>query len=521
MNRPTLRAPAEQGGVLAVPPLDRVSQLLDQNRTAFDQYQLVIAGRPLSDLRRLARQSAVKTAQDYFAERGEPFFPYPSDAPLFLAGHQPELFHPGVWAKNFALQGLSRRFGATPLNLVVDNDVAKNAVLRIPSGSHIKPIPFDFWPGKSPYEEWRVHDESLFASLPKRLQEEMATWPFKPLLPAFWQTVLELRRSSSLAGERFTAARRTWEQRWGCANLEAPLSRLSTTAPFAWFVLSLMAEAPRLFTVYNEGVRAYRREHGIRSRSHPVPDLAADGDWLEMPFWGWRSGQRQRQRLFVRSRLGDWDLRAGADNWLTLSGAMEQRIAALQGLESQGCKLRPRALTTTWFARLFLADLFIHGLGGGLYDQLTDALMRRWYNIEPPRFMILTATLKLPFYTDNRAGERRRDLMRLRRDLWYNPQRHLPDSTIEDPPWSALVAERIGWTRRNLRAAAERKEQFEQIRRINDALHPRVQDQLTRLDRDLAEAQAEQRLHEVRQRRDYAFCLYPEEMLRPLMQGFL
>ena len=41
---------------------------------------------------------------------------------LLLAGHQPELFHPGVWVKNFALNGLARRHGATPLNLVVDND---------------------------------------------------------------------------------------------------------------------------------------------------------------------------------------------------------------------------------------------------------------------------------------------------------------------------------------------------------------------------------------------------------------
>ena len=33
---------------------------------------------------------------------------------IFLAGHQPELFHPGVWFKNFALGALARRHGARP-----------------------------------------------------------------------------------------------------------------------------------------------------------------------------------------------------------------------------------------------------------------------------------------------------------------------------------------------------------------------------------------------------------------------
>ena len=54
-------------------------------------------------------------------------------------------------------------------------------------------------------------------------------------------------------------------------------------------------------------------------------------------------------------------------------------------------------MTTTLFARLLLADMFIHGLGGGKYDELTDSLMRDFYGIEPPSFLVLTGTLRLPF----------------------------------------------------------------------------------------------------------------------------
>ena len=49
------------------------------------------------------------------------------------------------------------------------------------------------------------------------------------------------------------------------------------------------------------------------------------------------------------------------------------------------------------YARLFLADLFIHGIGGAKYDELTDELMRRFFKIEPPEFLTLTGTLLLPF----------------------------------------------------------------------------------------------------------------------------
>ena len=58
--------------------------------------------------------------------------------------------------------------------------------------------------------------------------------------------------------------------------------------------------------------------------------------------------------------------------------------------------LRPRALTLTLFARLCLGDFFIHGIGGGKYDEVTDAIIRDYFGIEPPAYQVLSATLHLP-----------------------------------------------------------------------------------------------------------------------------
>ena len=48
------------------------------------------------------------------------------------------------------------------------------------------------------------------------------------------------------------------------------------------------------------------------------------------------------------------------------------------------------------YARLFLCDLFIHGIGGGKYDEVTDNIIRRYYGVEPPAYLVLSATLHLP-----------------------------------------------------------------------------------------------------------------------------
>ena len=43
-----------------------------------------------------------------------------------------------------------------------------------------------------------------------------------------------------------------------------------------------------------------------------------------------------------------------------------------------------------------MADQFVHGIGGGRYDQVTDRLIARHFGIEPPRFAVTTATLYFP-----------------------------------------------------------------------------------------------------------------------------
>ena len=92
-------------------------------------------------------------------------------------------------------------------------------------------------------------------------------------------------------------------------------------------------------------------------------------------------------RLFARVAGDRLDLRCGTEAWPTLPRDGKRTEREWPRLEAEGFKVRTRALTTTLFARLFLADLFIHGIGGAKYDELTDAILRRFYGFEPPRFL--------------------------------------------------------------------------------------------------------------------------------------
>src|SRR5262245_11737843 len=159
-----LRAPEQNGGVVAEPPLTEAGRWLAANQQRFASSTFAILGRSMSDLRREACRTAVQAARSYLEKAGEPL-PNFGNVSLLLAGHQPELFHPGVWVKNFALHGLARAHGATPVNLIVDSDTAKSTALRLPTTQpQVVHLPFDHWSGEVPYEERPVNDERLFAS---------------------------------------------------------------------------------------------------------------------------------------------------------------------------------------------------------------------------------------------------------------------------------------------------------------------------------------------------------------------
>ena len=89
------RAPQNHGEALILPELTDAGSLLAQQPLAIE-----MLGRSLTALQTETRQRVLELA--YQTTRQYRDIAVPSaNLPIVMSGHQPQLFHPGVWFKNF------------------------------------------------------------------------------------------------------------------------------------------------------------------------------------------------------------------------------------------------------------------------------------------------------------------------------------------------------------------------------------------------------------------------------------
>jgi hypothetical protein len=501
--------------------------------------QVKIQGKDLNTIRRWAKRSVLEAAADYTSrllpDGDAQSVSVPETAPLFVGGHQPTLFHPGVWVKNFVVGALARQNEGAALNLVVDSDTLSGTALRVPGGSRETPtiatVAFDEPRPRQPWEEARILNRRVFASFSDRVLAAMSECGFRPLLADFWPAAVERAAMRDSLAECLTAARSAWERSWGMNNLELPVSRVCTLEPFLWFAAHVLAHLPRFRAVYNEVLGEYRDVNRVRSRTHPVPDLREADGWLEAPFRVWRAGDEVRRRVFARQYEDELRLSDGETVFAKLPLTPERdaccAVKELQKLPSQGIRFRTRALTTTLFARLCFADLFVHGLGGAKYDQMTDRIVARFFGLPAPEFLTISATLLLPAedVPANREDESR--LKQHLRELDYNSDRHLPSEMT--PLQQALVAEKqqliveqqavkrgAGSTGQS-RGSGPGYRRFRRFQEINRLLAESTQGERRRIEDELDRTRQQLAASAIWLDREYAFCLYPTGKLQRFM----
>jgi len=488
-----------------------------------------VQGRSLGSLITAGRRELIEAAVRYTSTYRS-VSSVTSQERLFLAGHQPELFHPGVWYKNFALAQLAREQQATAVNLVIDSDTIKHTSLRVPGGSLEAPlvesIAFDSSADEIPNEEREVEDRALFDSFGQRAGGWLRGVVPRPMLTHYWPLVQARTTVTRNLGECLAQARHMLEGEWGLNTLEIPQSQVCSLTSFHWFTAHLLAQLPRFRTAYNAAVDEYRRVNRVRSANHPVPNLAVDGEWTEAPFWLWTSSSPRRRRLFVRRHAGGMTLtdrrRVEVELPLTDEREVGSAVEALTGLGARGIKLRSRALVTTLFARLVLSDLFIHGIGGAKYDQLTDELIRGFFGLAPPGYLVVSATLHLAAAVGTGAPAAVRQLDQELRDLEYHPERCIAglhdwtQAPVDVEHWLQLKAR---W-RATEQTRENARERCHAIRAANEALQAWVEPRRRELIRDRLEAVRQQRALSVLTSREYAFCLYPADTLRDFLLAF-
>src|SRR5262245_10786468 len=269
------RAPREHGAILAEPALSQCASLASQTHGRCADSRINLQGRTLSQMRIWARQNCLAAAAGHTAIlRGEPVAVPDSGAVLFAAGHQPALFHAGVWIKNFALGALAGQAGGVGLNLVVDNDTLSSTGIRVPAGTSESPryetILFDVPRAAQPWEDAVIEDRTLFGTFGQRVADAMRPWRARPLIEGSWSDAVAFAERSQILPDCLTSVRHLQEVRWGVRNLELPVRRMCEQPAFLWFASHLLAQLPRFREIHNEVLFEYRRLNKVRSSSHPV-----------------------------------------------------------------------------------------------------------------------------------------------------------------------------------------------------------------------------------------------------------
>jgi hypothetical protein len=527
------RAPAESGQTLVSPPWNELGSNVATAQAWRCHADLAILGRPLCAFARQARREIVGAAAAYVASYNAAFadrhdVSVAAEAPRIVTGHQPGLFHPGVWVKNFATAELAGSCGGAGLSLVIDGDACRSTAIRLPGGTLEQPrfasCQFDALAETVPWEERVIVDDRLWQTFADRVRMETAALLPERLLDDWWTTALERGAAMGKIGPSLSQARHVTELAWGCQNLELPQSRMCQSLAFRQFACHVMRELPRFAEAYNGALGDYRRAHHIRNRAHPVSNLKERDSWLQTPFWVWTADNPRRRSLYVRQRDGELVAsdRSSFERMLPglADGEADEAVETLASWERAGVKLRSRALVTTMFARIALADLFIHGIGGAKYDEATDAICERFFGSAPPQYATISGTLRLPVARTGVEANRVTDPAQQLRELTYHPERYLTaNSSLADDQAARLVALKHHWVS-TPKTPANAAERHEAIVGANRGLQPFVAAKRAAFEKQLAAARQRSRADRVLNSREYAFCLFPRDALRQFLLDF-
>jgi hypothetical protein len=486
------KAPAGDGEIVVWPePKALVDSIRDNQRLLNGTHSVRVANVPLTDLRRAFR--------GWIGHRDH-------GQPLIATGHQLGLHHPGVWAKNVLIHELATAVGGQAYHVAVDTDGPKHLHLR--------------WPGES----WPITDDPrlvgadwaglLQSPTPGHVQAmttafEAASraWKFHSLLPEFLAALRRLTLESAQLTAAVTNAVHEVEWQLGLRHHALLASPIWQSPAYLAFAHHILANADSFANAYNAALHEYRRGNGVGNPGRPWPDLRVAPDEIEVPFWIDSLQAEARTRGSVMRRDGRFAIRAGGGDIFTLDPAAEGIAAAdrlARFLSDHAIRLSPRAMTLTCFLRLFMADQFVHGIGGARYDQVTDQVIERWFGLRAPAFSVTTATLLFPAA----AGADRVDLHAVAQE-----GRRLRHGS--DLPWKRETVAQIESLPRR---SAERSRAYYQMHSMLDEVRHRCdyQQWQRRYEQARALAQRQEALGD----RELFFAIQPEDRLKKLIAKY-
>ena len=519
-----LRAPRADRCLLLEPSWAELVESVAANTALLQSRDFEMSGGSFQELRRHVRTRLLRQAREYTRVYVDlPDMNLSPEQPFVLSGHQPTLFHPGVWAKNFAMDRLAQAVDGQAIQVVIDNDAMHHHAVVCPSGTIKRPtrtsVPFDRYQAPIPYEQRYVLDHELFATFADRIRQQMQPFCEQPLVREIWPDAIRGVERGLPIGAAIAQARHILERKWGLRTIEIPLSQVCEYPEFYAFAISLFARADQLQASYNTRLQEYRDVHRLKNHAQPLPNLKCRHDWFEMPFWLWTNASPQRQALWLRLHGGDLELTNETGHvWSIRNPTLDPDAAALQLNEHcrNGLRLRPRALATTMFLRLMCADAFLHGIGGAKYDQVTDLIIHDLFGLPAPLFGVLSWTVWMPSPLD--VVEPREIIHRQQkiREMHFHPERFLdPEILAQDQVSRKVKSKKKLLGEKPPRGSAGSWQRA--LERVNAELREFLLEKTASEKKILLERSGQAKMSEMFMSREWSFCLFEEPFLRELL----
>lgn len=440
-------------------------------------------------------RAALAPLLDTFGLHNTPFDP---NRPIIATGHQAAFWHPGILAKDIAMAVACDRLGAQPVHLVVDHDNNPALTLDLPvrAGDALSARPLHLGqddPAKRTGERPPLGDAALqqaIAQFREHLDGEVAA-DLGPLIAP-----LPAGAGPGNLADSITLRQLQWMRPVTGDLFVLRTSRLAQLDAFSALVRRMLGDARRCVSAYNRAVAAVP-EAG-------VSPLIIERDRVELPLWflADASAGGGRHRVFA-------DLADSTPILTRADGTPIDQIASNVGTHDP---FAPKALLLTAFMRSALCDLFIHGTGGGVYEQVTDRWWRDWVGTPLAPLAVVSADVYLE--TDTPVATR----AEVERAVWY--RHHLPHNIdrVADRLDPELLADKAkivngggeGHPPPARRAARQR------LRAINRTFADQHADLIAQADHTLQQAKQGLANAKTAARRDWCFTLYPPAKLAEL-----
>lgn len=437
-----------------------------------------------------------------------------NDAPLWVTGHQAWLWHPGILAKDLVAAAAARRMGGDVLHLVVDHDIhdALHMDLPLQQDQQLQTHSVTLATTRADIPSACQPPVDLAAAIEKiRHTREKLSDASKVKLDTL-QKAME-----AVAADRDSLKFETLGQQMAAitGRLLAPwtgqvaillTSQLCELDGFNSLRQAMLNDAPRCATAYNRAVLAHPQA-GIGT-------LAMDRQLVELPLW-LLTWQRRRQPVYA-------DITDSTPLLVTADG---NAIETGNGLKSP--RLAPRAMLLTAVIRRYYASVFVHGTGGGVYDQVTEAWWSGWRGSKAgdsssesetlAPMAVATADLRLPFDLPVANQQDVLDAQQRVHHLKHNL--NLEQGLSDEAQQLAADKEELLGHMHDDRDVRRRQASFKAILAINDQLGQLMPDVLTQADEALERAKIGLNNRKTAMRRDWPFVIYSDDALAYLARA--